>query len=274
MTLEDVKRYVFLFFRVLVFTLAFTTDVKVRADIVMQSVQGDVEVEINRSETLNRKEVLARSSFVEPLGVETFKNSSVKMTANSVYLGFDSNTFVEFEKEPVFKLYWGKVLVKLAHNILIKTPSGDVKSERGEFFVSVVSGKTKVTVISGEVSLFDRSSTETLRLMAGTTGWVGGLLVIGRRDKSSVGVLSFESTMEQLKQMGPYSAEELQGKYDTFLPIWKFAVKSVAEGYQKEISRDIASYSKYRQKVEAQKREDTLEQQTIKKLFRQKTLGL
>ncbi|MCC6277396.1 MAG: hypothetical protein IT289_05725 [Oligoflexia bacterium] len=255
------------------FVLTFTTDVKVRADIFVQSIYGNVEVSADNG-TYAGEKLKKKSPLLEPATFETRPGGLLKVQVNSIYLGLNQNSLLDVDRSATWSMYWGEVLIKTSHGLRIKTPSADVKTDQAEFILIVEKRRTKVLVVSGEVALLDRSSSQTLRLMPGASAWIGGLLVSGRRENSSILVAPFEDVLDALAMLGPYTQEELVGKRDSFLPIWKLAVKSISEGYQKEVERDIAQLKIYQEKDFVRRTENIKEDREIKRLFRAKALGL
>lgn len=262
--------------RVLAFILAFTVDVKVRAEVIrINSYEGKVEVERAQKKPLILTKDLKELS--SPADVETHKRSHFKALLGEAYIASGSRSFYTVENEFSFKVYNGLFYLKTgpkAPSTKIVTPHGDITLETGEIILTVSDNRTTLSVVADKAVLHDRASQNKLPLSSGCKGWIGGLKANGERNRSKALAINMDFTLETLELLGPYTGSELKTKYDDLLINWRKAVEMVAKRNQETVESDFRKLASYQKSVKKRRAKRRSEIQKLKKKFRDSFLVL
>jgi len=261
------------FLKVFVITLAFTVDIKVKADVLFDIVQGKVEVEKEGSLV----SVVDKMKMQEPFDVETFSRSIVKFKINSIYIGVAEKSLISCPQAPRLDISWGNVFVsaptKEREWLTLRTPQAELSSSGAEFIVTVRGGKTTVYMVSGKLQMKDRASGEIQMLRPGYSDWIAGQAANGSHVKGSPEAISFEWVMAELHVLGNFTMPETQSRYDRLRPLAQQAVDEVSQQNHDQIVGDMQLLRDIQEND--LKRETLLkkEQASLKKMFRDKSLG-
>lgn len=260
--------------RTLIVLLTFTMDVKVRADVVLQSFAGQVEMEKDGHLMENLK---SRVKFSEPMSVQTFSKSHAKLMINSVYWGAGSQSFFEVSERPDFTVHHGFFFVRTPHSLKLKTHQGDLELTTGSFIIQADDHKTFITAIEGSAEVNERSSSRSQNVLAGYTTWIGDLLANGTHARGRPEACDFEVSVATMKWLGPDGTEkndDFQLRKDKFRIVWRRAVDDAAQGIQREVDADMKIYSTLEEARRRRAAEEKSEIIRLKKMFRAKVLGV
>jgi hypothetical protein len=270
---SHLNKYAQIFLKTWIVTLVFTVDVKVKADVLFDTVKGQVEVEKAGSLV----PVSDKSKLLEPFEVETFSHSAAKFTMNTIYLGIGEKSLVGCLGSPNVDLSWGQAFVAVPNRehgwFAVRTPQAEVGTNGGEFIAVVRNKKTVVHVVSGKVEIKDRSSGEVLTLRAGYTDWVAGLGSNGSHVKGRPEAIDFEWVMAQTKSLSRFSIPEFQNRYDRLKPLWRQAVDDVSLQTHDQVLGDMQLLKDIQEQDAKRDARHKREQAKLKRTFRNRTLG-
>jgi hypothetical protein len=255
------KRAIGFFIRAFIVTFCFIVDIKVHADIVVEAVNGQVDIEHD-----------ARN-----LDVNTF-DGSTRFALDDKKVGVEKGSVFSVDKSGDGQLSNGNIFLSIpakSVSFKIHTPQGDVEMGRGDFFIEVSEGKTQVSVLSGTAVLIDRASKKNFQIPAGYSTWLGGLLATGQHARPArPQACELTRIMDKIRPLMGWDEKEYQSRNKAAAPSWKDAVVKVAEDSQSAVDSDIKTLNKILESEK--KREDKInhDQAGLRKLFREKTIGV
>jgi hypothetical protein len=270
--------------RVVVVTLSFTIDIKVKADVLFDTVKGQIEVEKAGSLVT----VADKTKMLEPLDVETFNRSLAKFSMNSIFLGLGEKTLVGCLDSPKIDFSWGTIFVSVPSAGLnskekkagsgngwfsVRTPQAEIGTSGGEFIAVVKDRKTTIHVVSGNVEMKDRSSGESQSLRAGYSDWMAGLNSNGAHVKGRPEAIDFDWVMAQTKTLSRFSVYEYQNRYDHLKPLWRQAVDDVSQQSHDQVVGDMQLLKDIQESDAKRDARHKREQAHLKKMFRDRSLG-
>lgn len=240
-------RVFLVFIRVFVIFIAFTIDVKVRADVLIQNSVGQIEFE--KDGRLLKPEI--HGKVIEPVSIQTFAHSVSKIKVNSFFMGLGEQSLASIESAPIVTLAWGTFFIAAPREdepwLTVKTPEGSVTTAGGEFIITVRSNKTTVSVVSGAVAIKDRASGHVANLKAGYALWQGGLRAQGERARGAIEALDLSPVLTSVKNLSLLSSDEWQQHYDSLRPLWKQAIEAVAQQNQDQVIGDMQIYAEVKE---------------------------
>ncbi len=267
----SVKKQLLLFFRVFIVVLSFVIDIKVRADVSINNLIGSVDIEKNGSLITNQTLPMLLS---EPLDVQTHRKGLVKFLVNSVHIGLSEKTFMALKTGPDFDFFNGLGYFKTPHFLTLKTPQCEIETDGGEFILNSTDKVTTIWMVAGSLLIKDRATSKQIKLRAGYSTWIGGILVEGKRAQGEIKASDFDFVMNQIKHLSSYNNEEWQYKYDNYRVTWKQAVEDFATETQDKLLDDLRVYSEFKKTEHKRKLAYEEDRAKMRKYYRKKTLEL
>jgi len=255
------KKIIGFFIRAFIVTLCFIVDVKVHADIVVEAVNGQVEIEHDSRN----------------VDVQTYEGST-RFILDDKKVGVERGSIFSVDKTGDGQLSSGNIFLSVPQkngSFKIHTPQADVELAQGDFFIEVSEGKTQVSVLSGSAAIIDRAFKKNFQISAGYSTWLGGLLATGQHSHPlRPQACDLDRIMEKIKPLMGWTEKEFQSRSNVVTPIWKDAVLKIAEDSQSAVDSDIKTLKEIM--ANEQKRQDKInrEQAGLRKLFREKTVGV
>jgi hypothetical protein len=263
----------------MIVALCFIMDVKVKADVIVEAVRGQAEIEHNHE--LVKADALAKLPTQLDGGdfdVETFDSGTVRLSVGSNRVGLAQQSILAILKDQTVSFAKGRAFFSMSKKnplLKIQTPQGLIQGINAEFLVDVIDGKTKVSVLSGSVDLKDRASQKEVQINSGYASWLGGLLPTGQHAKPlRPEACEIQKVMETVKPLMGWSEKEYQGRFDALKNKWKEAVIKVAEDAQDSLNSDIKELNHILRNEHDFEEKRNREQAKLRKLFKEKTTGL
>jgi hypothetical protein len=255
-------RRVFGFFiRAFIVTFCFIVDVKVHADIVVEAVSGQVDIENN----------------VHDVNVNTF-DGSTRFALDDKKIGVEKGSIFSIDKNGDGQLSSGSIFLSLPLKgvpFKIHTPQGDVNLANGDFFIEVGEGRTQVSALSGSATLIDRAAKKNFQISAGYSNWLGGLLATGQHAHAArAQACELNRIMDKIRPLMGWTEKEFQSRSGVATPSWKDAVLKVAEDSQGAVDGDIKTLNKILANEQRLEDKKNHEQAVLRKLFRDKAIGV
>lgn len=255
------RKVIGFFIRAFIVTFCFIVDIKVHADVIVEAVNGQVDIEHS-----------ARS-----LDVNTF-DGSTRFVLDDKRIGIEKGSIFSVDKTGDGQLAGGNLFLSAplkSVQLKIHTPQGDVELGHGDFFIEVSEGKTQVSVLSGSAVLIDRASNKSFQIPAGYSNWLGGLLATGQHAHPvRPQACELNRIMEKIRPLMGWTEKEFQSRSNAATPFWKDAVLKVAEDSQSAVDSDIKTLNKILANEEQREEKINHEQAGLRKLFREKTIGV
>ena len=272
-------RLLSIFVRSIIVGLCFIIDIKVKADVVVESVKGQAEFE--RNHEILSADFLAKlpSQFeAQELDVQTFDGGSVRFLMGENHVGMASGSILSVSKDQIVNFAQGKAFFSIPKKnpvLKIQTPQGLIEAAGAEFLLDVSDGKTKVSVLSGGVGLKDRAANKEIQITSGYASWLGGLQATGAHAKPArPEACEMQKVMEQVKPLMGWSEKEYQGRFDALSQFWKEAVVKVGVDEQGVLDNDIKTLNQILKNEKDFEDRRNKEQAKLRKLFKEKTVGL
>jgi hypothetical protein len=248
-------------FRIIIFVLAFTVEVKVHAARVsIPTVKVPVQ---QPTDCLNTSSVCAIKTPAVGKYTLVLPHAEVVMDANTTAIRVSSSEV---------KLITGTLWIKNKGELKITTSFGDVSSEISEFWVRTDVDKTFVSATEGSLALAGKDKKTMIRLEEGEENWIGG---IARNGLSTSGVpkaIAFEDHLYRWARL--YSGSKIQFEADVkkFHSRWSRQLASVAD-YHKELAENRLKVLDAENAKRAQaKAQEEARSQELRSLFRRKQL--
>jgi len=284
MIIQNIRSAAAFFFRVFVVTLCFIVDVKVRADVVVEAIDGHVEF-FHNDKLLTKGELsklplrLKDSQKDRDLDVQALEGFA-RFSIDEKTIAVESGSFFSTEKDNMADLSKGAIFISIKKEekkslLHLKTPQGNIEMASGDIYVEVSDAKTQVSVLSGSITLIDRAAKKNYPIGAGYSFWLGGLLATGRRSHPiRPEACELHRIMERLKPLMGWNEKEFESRMNSLTPPWKDAVLKVADDSQEAVDNDLKILNQIladQKKVQDKKDH---EQAQLRKLFREKTTGV
>ncbi|MBK9293398.1 MAG: hypothetical protein IPM57_02980 [Oligoflexia bacterium] len=245
----------------LVVVLSFSIEVKVKADdYLIENQNGKIEVE-----------KLSDGST----DIQTYQAAQLKIKSGGVSLGVNQNSFITLSKKK--QIHIGSVFVQTndISNFILHTKHGKILADKNStYLVNVNKSKTTVMVLLGEVSLSDRINTQSKKIEAGYQVSIGGLFTDGKKYWSELSAHDMRLAENAINLFSDTANESKNIELDHVRIAWKKAVDDVSIQAQNKVREGLKILHKYQQEEEKRRIASDLERKEIKKIFREKTLGL
>ncbi len=247
--------------RVFIVSLSFIIDIRVHADVVIEAVSGKVEMERN----------------APGINVQSYAGSA-RLIYENKKIGVDRESIFSIDKTGQGQLARGSLFLFIppkSSPFIIEAPQAEVKLDQGHFYIEVTPVRTQVSVLSGRAALIDRAEKKETVIKEGYASWLGGLLATGRHS----GPLRPEACeltkiLEKARLLMSLNEVDFQNLYKRAEPSWKDAVVKVADDSQAAVDKDIQLLNQALVREQIQEEKINHEQALLRKLFREKTIGV
>lgn len=246
---------------VLAFALAFTIDVRVKAETALLP---------NSSEVLqDPKGCILQASIC---AVKTRDHEKYKFAVGASTVVLDANSSVIRLSGNAITLLSGTVWIRGQGPFSVRSEFGVARSEDGEFWVARTSGRMTVSATGGALVLEPRGSKVFLRIDSGEENWIGG---ISRDGVATTGVPQAIPLAEHLRRWArlfPGTKREFEKESRSFHSSWSRGLASVAS-YHETLAeeRRQAVHAEAEQRAQARAQEEARSKE-LRALFRRKVL--
>ncbi len=246
--------------RVLIFLLVFTVEVKViAARISLPAVKVPVQ---QPNDCLKSSDICA---------IKTPEFGKYSLTLPGADIILDANTTVVRVTSTEVKLITGTLWIKSKADTKISTTFGDANSA-GEFWVRTDVDKMLVSSVEGSVTLTGKDKKTVIRLDEGEENWIGG---IARNGESTSGVpkaIAFEDHLLRWARL--YSGSKTQFELDvkSFHSRWSRQLASVADYHKQLADRRLKVIDEEHSKRAQAKAQEEARSKELRSLYRRKHL--
>jgi hypothetical protein len=205
--------------------------------------------------------------------LQTSDAEKFKLKLESAVVILNEKTAIVRQSESSFTLLSGSVWIKANSEVLIKSEYGSVKSQAGQFWVTHEAKKLIVESIDSQLVLKPRLGSSDLSLSPGEQNWLGP---IDETSLTSSGIplpIDAQKLLFRWAKIYPGTKSSFEAEFKNFLKLWRSAVEKLAEHHSAIANRRLASISQANAKIASQKREHDLEDQRIRKWFRDRELS-
>jgi hypothetical protein len=248
-------------FRVLIFLLAFTVEVKVHAArVTLPAVKAPVQEPNNCLSTQNS------------CALKTPDYGKYSLVLPRAEIVMDANTTAIRVSSTEVKLITGTLWVKSKGDIKISSSFGTVGSNGGEFWVRTDVDKAVVSAIQGTLVLSVKDKKTTLRLEEGEENWLGGIALNGQTTSGVPKAIAFEDHLFRWARL--YSGDKTQFALDVknFHGRWSRQLASVADYHQQLAERRLKVLDDEQAKRARAKAQEESRSNELRSLFRRKQL--
>lgn len=179
-------------------------------------------------------------------------NKIVNLQSKNSVLSLKENTTLERLTEKEFQFMGGTVWVQNQRALEVKTLYGNVKSNKGEFWLIEKDNKIFVRSIIGKVVVSVNSS--ELEIPEGFQIWIAGKDLMGNNSYGIPEVIPMEDHLKLWSVLFSGSREELKNKIKMLKDLYKDNSYEAGDFYQKITDRHVAN-------MEEKKRAEQLSEQ-------------